>query len=117
MDHVLREGRAPGIFSGVGRALVPISTARRGQSVLLYVTGEGDTTPILDTGAPPSNGTPIDGSPRPCGAAMLGGVAVAPFFYGDPVWSGGCHPGQLHRPRERAVGDSARDCYGRGCRE
>ena len=77
---------APGIFSGVGGALVPISSARRGQSILLFVTGEGDTTPILDTGAPPSNNTPLDKLPAPLQHLTLtvGGIAVTPFFTGIP---------------------------------
>jgi len=77
---------APGIFTGAAGALVPISSARRGESILLYVTGEGDTTPILDTGAPPSNSTPLSGLPAPLQhlTMTVGGVPVAPFFTGIP---------------------------------
>jgi uncharacterized protein (TIGR03437 family) len=77
---------APGIFTGSDGAIVPISSARRGQSILLYITGDGETTPALATGAPPANSTPISGLPAPRAALSMsvGGIAVTPFFVGIP---------------------------------
>jgi uncharacterized protein (TIGR03437 family) len=56
---------APGIFVGQGSALVPFSTGRRGEILLAFVTGEGDVTPSLATGATPPAGTSIGGLPVP----------------------------------------------------
>jgi adhesin/invasin len=77
---------APGIFTGNDGAIVPISSARRSQSILLYITGDGETAPTLNTGAPPANSTPLSGLPAPRAALTMsvGGIAVTPFFVGIP---------------------------------
>jgi uncharacterized protein (TIGR03437 family) len=76
----------PGIFTAGNGALVPIPSARRGESILLYVTGEGDTSPMIGTGAPPSDSTPLDKLPAPRQSLTMtiGGVPVSPFFVGIP---------------------------------
>lgn len=77
---------APGIFTDANRNLVPSGTGARGQVLLLYVTGEGDLTPSLLTGAPPSSGTPVASLPKPKLAATLtiGNVPAQIQFIGIP---------------------------------
>jgi uncharacterized protein (TIGR03437 family) len=47
---------APGIFTDVAGNLVPQPTASRGQTIVVYVTGDGDERPFLAVGAA-SDGT------------------------------------------------------------
>jgi len=77
---------APGIFASGNGAVVPNAAAGRGQSAVLFVTGEGDTQPGLPTGSPPSNETPVNQLPAPLQALSMtvGGVPVTPFFVGIP---------------------------------
>lgn len=57
---------APGIFTDPATGLVvPFESAAAGQTVALYITGEGQVTPALATGATPSATTPIDQLPQP----------------------------------------------------
>ena len=44
---------APGIFVGSGGVLVPAASGRRGQTLTLFITGEGDVTPVIATAASP----------------------------------------------------------------
>ena len=70
---------APGIFTDGNGNVVPISSAARGQTVTLFITGEGKVTPTLADGATPSPRTPSTQLPKPVQAVSLtvGGVAVA----------------------------------------
>jgi uncharacterized protein (TIGR03437 family) len=43
---------APGIFASNG-SLVPYATGQQGQEIVAYITGDGDVTPTLATGASP----------------------------------------------------------------
>jgi uncharacterized protein (TIGR03437 family) len=76
---------APGIFNSAG-TLVPSAAARRGSSASLFLTGEGETTPMLDTGVPPAAGTPIAQLPRPRApvTVTVGGVPATVTFIGNP---------------------------------
>ncbi|HVW87073.1 MAG TPA: protease pro-enzyme activation domain-containing protein [Bryobacteraceae bacterium] len=56
---------APGIFTDSGGYLAPSSTAAAGQTATLFLTGEGDVTPGLATGATPAFGTPVRSLPVP----------------------------------------------------
>jgi uncharacterized protein (TIGR03437 family) len=77
---------APGIFMGGGNALVPSSTARRGDFVTLFMTGAGAVTPSVATGAAPTSGTPISQLPRPVApvTVTVGGIASTIQFLGIP---------------------------------
>ena len=79
---------APGIFVGSGNALVPVSTAHRGDYLVLFITGEGDVTSFLDTGDSPPLTTPVDQlpSPRLDFGLTLGGIAITPGFVGIPYF-------------------------------
>jgi uncharacterized protein (TIGR03437 family) len=77
---------APGLFTGAKGVVVPVGSASRGQTVVLFMTGEGDTLPALATGAAPPNSTPISKLPAPRQPVTLaiGGVPVTPSFVGIP---------------------------------
>ena len=79
---------APGIFTDGNGNAVPFSSAARGQTVTLYITGDGKVSPSLADGATPSPRTPVSQLPKPVQAVSLtvGGASVAqPLpFYGIP---------------------------------
>ncbi len=79
------DATAPGIFTKNG-ALTPTASARRGTSVVLYLTGDGETDPMLDTGAPPAADTPAGQLPKPRAPLMVtvGGVKADVSFAGNP---------------------------------
>jgi len=56
---------APGIFMSNGFTAAPFSSAGRGQITTLFITGEGQVSPALATGATPSSGTPLSRLPKP----------------------------------------------------
>jgi uncharacterized protein (TIGR03437 family) len=70
---------APGIFVAQdgSNLLVPISTAKAGDTLLAFITGDGDLTPTLPTGATPAAGTAVARLPRPRQAVTMtiGGLA------------------------------------------
>jgi uncharacterized protein (TIGR03437 family) len=79
---------APGIFVGSGSALVPASSGHRGQTLTMFITGEGDSYPFLATGASPPLSTPVDELPSPIlpYSLSVGGVTVQPDFIGIPYY-------------------------------
>jgi uncharacterized protein (TIGR03437 family) len=76
----------PGIFVDVNNQLVPTGTAKRGSSLAFFMTGEGDVTGGLATGASPSTSIPVNQLPAPRGQFNLtvGGISVTPLFVGIP---------------------------------
>jgi uncharacterized protein (TIGR03437 family) len=78
---------APAIFTDSSNALVPAGTGTRGQAMTLYLTGAGQVTPSIATGAAPASGTPVSSLPAPRQPASLtvGGVAAPISFIGIPV--------------------------------
>ncbi|HTP86248.1 MAG TPA: protease pro-enzyme activation domain-containing protein [Bryobacteraceae bacterium] len=83
---------APGIFLySTGGASTPIgsTSARVGDTIAIYITGQGLVSPPVDDGATPSSDTvPV---PQQAVSITVGGIPVAtPFAYlGIPVWSVG----------------------------
>ena len=77
---------APGIFTDANLQLVPTGTARRGQSLAFFLTGGGEVTSRIATGAPPSLSTPVNQLPAPRlpFSMTVGGVQVTPQFVGIP---------------------------------
>lgn len=77
---------APGAFVNFSNgAPVPDQSAKRGQTITLYITGEGAATPSLIAGAVPLAGT----TPRPVGAVSVsvGGIPVSIAYLGVPQWA------------------------------
>jgi len=74
---------APGIFHAAG-SLIPNSSARRGEVISLYMTGDGQAMPALGTGATPAPGTPLAQLPKPVLPVTItvGGVNAAIDFIG-----------------------------------
>jgi uncharacterized protein (TIGR03437 family) len=78
---------APGIFVDAAGAPVPNTSAARGQTVTLYITGAGLVSPVLATGAAPTAGTATSSLPKPnqTVSVSVGGVNAATQFVGIPV--------------------------------
>ena len=80
---------APGIFMFPDGSVNPSRTARAGDEVVMFITGDGLTSPPLIAGWTPGEGeTPVPQLPV---SITVGGTAVAqPFaFIGVPSWSVG----------------------------
>jgi uncharacterized protein (TIGR03437 family) len=77
---------APGIFTDLKSALVPFFTAKHGDTLLAFITGEGLVSPPLATGAAPFAGTPLSLLPEPTFpvAVTVGGVPAQIAFAGIP---------------------------------
>jgi uncharacterized protein (TIGR03437 family) len=79
---------APGIFSDYshGGALVPFSSGKRGDTLMLFMTGEGQVSPALANGATPFVSTLIGLLPEPVlpVAVTVGGVPAQILFAGVP---------------------------------
>jgi uncharacterized protein (TIGR03437 family) len=56
---------APGIFAGTGNTLVPSGVGTRGETLSAFITGQGDTSPLLYTGRTASGSTPLANLPAP----------------------------------------------------
>jgi uncharacterized protein (TIGR03437 family) len=76
----------PGIFTFADGAVNPSRSGARGQTVSLYLTGEGAVTPSLTTGDTPSPRTPVSSLPKPRQAVVVtvGGVQADVQFVGIP---------------------------------
>jgi uncharacterized protein (TIGR03437 family) len=82
---------APGIFLGAGGVLVPTATAARGTTLAMYITGEGEVSGSLATGAAPSSSTPVSQLPAPLAPMSLtvGGVSANIVFGAIPYFLSG----------------------------
>jgi uncharacterized protein (TIGR03437 family) len=76
----------PGIFTFPDGSLNPFRSADRGQTITLFVTGEGQVTPSLPDGTTPSASTPLAHLPRPQlpVTVTVGGVVAQQAFVGIP---------------------------------
>jgi uncharacterized protein (TIGR03437 family) len=76
----------PGIFTFQDGYVNPFRGAKRGETVTLFVTGEGRVTPALSTGNTPSSRTPIANLPRPqqVVTVTVGGAPATIPFIGIP---------------------------------
>ena len=92
---------APGLFTAPDGTLVPSATARQGQTAVAFITGDGDTTTFLITGAsPPSRHR--DRSPAAPASARhrhRGRPRRHRFLRRNPGRAGRCLAGELHRAR------------------
>jgi uncharacterized protein (TIGR03437 family) len=77
---------SPGIFTFPDGSINPSRTASPGQEVTLFITGEGQVTPSLATGATPAKGTPTAQLPKPRlpVSMTVGGLPATIDFIGIP---------------------------------
>jgi len=77
---------APGIFAGGGNTLVPNSSGKRGDTLLAFITGQGDISPALYTGRTASSTTPLANLPSPTlpVSITVGGITAKIAFLGIP---------------------------------
>ena len=81
---------APGIYLQSGNAITPNASGSRGQIYTLFITGAGEVSPQVATGAGPA-GTQVPVPLLPV-SMTIGGVAVPPqgmIYVGIPSWSVG----------------------------
>ena len=78
---------APGIFTQPDGTLVPFASASRNQIITMYMTGDGQVSPALATGAGPAAGTPTSRLPKPrlTVSVTVGGIPATPTFVGIPT--------------------------------
>jgi uncharacterized protein (TIGR03437 family) len=77
---------APGIFAAQDGSLVPTASGGRGETLPLFITGQGPVSPSVPTGAAPSASTPLSQLPAPIlpVTVTVGGITAAPKFVGIP---------------------------------
>jgi uncharacterized protein (TIGR03437 family) len=77
---------APGIFTFPNGGINPFRSAAAGQTVTLYITGDGQVTPSLATGSSPSPHTQMGNLPKPrqTVSVTIGGVPAIIAFIGIP---------------------------------
>jgi uncharacterized protein (TIGR03437 family) len=79
----------PGVFTDPNHAgvLLPIASAKHGDTILAFVTGDGLVSTSLPTGASPFQATPLDLLPAPMLplSVTVGGVAAKIAFAGIPA--------------------------------
>ncbi len=95
---------APGIFTLADGSVNPSSSGARGQTVTLFITGDGRLSPTGTTGATPN---PRQTTPKPTQAVTVtvGGVVVPALdFLGVPSWSVGVTQINFKIPASVAVG-------------
>ncbi|HJT87028.1 MAG TPA: trypsin-like peptidase domain-containing protein [Bryobacteraceae bacterium] len=97
---------APGIFTD-GVRPVPFGGARRGDSVMLFVTGQGPLTSTPATGAAPAAGTPVAQLPAILEqtTVTIGGVPATVQFAGIPAGLVGVAQINFQVPANAALGD------------
>jgi uncharacterized protein (TIGR03437 family) len=78
---------APGIWAAGDGTLVPSGSGHPGQTLVAFVTGTGENTPLIVTGAEPYSGTPLPLLPQPILPVSLtvGGLPAALTFVGTPI--------------------------------
>lgn len=101
---------APGLFTDSNGKLVPNGSGHRGDELVLYVTGQGDLTPVMPTGNAPAGNTPLAQLPRPVFplTVTVGGIPVTPDaidFAGVPYGLVGVVQINYHVPADAPTGD------------
>jgi len=76
---------APGIFAANGTT-VPFPSVARGGTTTIFITGEGQVIPFVETGDTPPAGTPVKLLPKPrlAQSVTVGGVPANIAFIGIP---------------------------------
>jgi uncharacterized protein (TIGR03437 family) len=77
---------APGLFGIWDPQGRPVNSAKPGQTLIAYITGDGDVSPFLASGATPVSGTSAANLPKPRQplSVTVGGVTATILFNGIP---------------------------------
>jgi uncharacterized protein (TIGR03437 family) len=77
---------APGIFTDSANTIAPAGTAARGDFITLYITGAGQVSPAIASGAAPAGNTSAAQLPTPQQSATvtIGNVTAPVSFVGIP---------------------------------
>jgi uncharacterized protein (TIGR03437 family) len=97
----------PGIFVDGNGNTVPFASGKRGQVLTLFITGEGDVTPPLATGASPTSSTPVAQFPVPVlkpQTLSIGGVEATIDFIGIPPGLAGVTQVNFTVPKNAPLG-------------
>ena len=78
---------APGVFMSNGFTAAPFSSAARGETSTLFITGDGQVSPALATGVAPASGTALAQLPKPKlpVTVTVAGQTATLDFVGIPV--------------------------------
>ena len=108
---------APGIFMTDGFTAAPFSSAARGQTVTLFITGEGQVSPALADGTDTRSGNSArqPAQPEASRNAHGRGSAGGHRLRWHPERSGGSDANQLHGSRECTARRSASGGYRGWC--
>jgi uncharacterized protein (TIGR03437 family) len=98
---------APGIFADGNGFTVPSRTGARGQTLILFITGEGQVSPALATGTSPDPSTPVSALPKPrlLPRMTIGGVDTPIQFIGIPSGLVGVTQVNFQIPATAPLGD------------
>lgn len=77
---------APGIFTDSNRFAVPQTSCARGQTCILFLTGQGEVSPVIPAGEAPALSARLEELPRPLAPVTMtiGGVPAQIVFAGIP---------------------------------
>jgi uncharacterized protein (TIGR03437 family) len=77
---------APGIFADANGNTVPYASGAAGESLVLFITGDGEVTPALVTGSAPSTSIPVTSLPKSVlpVSMTIGGQPAQILFDGIP---------------------------------
>jgi uncharacterized protein (TIGR03437 family) len=77
---------APGIFMAQDGSLVPTASGALGDTLPLFITGQGAVSPAVATGAAPFSGTPLSQLPAPIlpVTVTVAGITAPTTFVGIP---------------------------------
>ena len=77
---------APGIFAASDGSLAPFASGKVGDTLPMFITGQGAVSPSIATGAAPSIDTPISQLPAPTlhVTVTIGGIEAPVAFVGIP---------------------------------
>jgi uncharacterized protein (TIGR03437 family) len=98
---------APGIFVDGASHLVPFSTGHRLDYMILFITGQGEVSPTVPTGAGPLPGTALAQLPVPVQPVQvtIGGVTAPILFAGIPPGLVGVTQINFQIPATAPLGD------------
>ena len=82
---------APGTWAAGDGSLIPSATGQPGETLVAFITGAGENTPLIVTGAEPYSGTALALLPQPIlpVTVTVGGLPASLAFVGSPIETAG----------------------------